>query len=240
MTFSPRVKYILGAVTLVLAMLVGAVHYTSFCDLQAVTLDGRTVDNFDRRFGLHSERSVVRQPLDSIARALLHDKDVRRVDIRFAIPNGLEIITNSFTPTSFVLSEKTGKLYGLDRQARVVAIPDHWDDWERPVLVNARVDDMFEPCRDVRVPIVLDDLQRLRDEHADLYRVITEVDFAQPDFLVVSLAGLESRLWVNAADVYVQLERFVRFVHNFTPDLDSTRIIDLRFDNQIVCSVKGR
>ncbi|MCB2229718.1 hypothetical protein KQH82_03310 [bacterium] len=240
MRMSRRTRYTLGAATLALALLVVVIHYTGFCELQAVTLDGQAVGDFDGRLGLKASKSVVDQPLDSVAHALLTSDEIRKVDIHYSIPSGIEIVTNKFDPVCFVISERTGKLYGLDHRARVIAIPDRWDNWEHPILVNTRVEEMFEPCRDVRVPMVLADLQRLADEHADLYRVVTEIDFSQADYLVITLSGLEGKLWVTAGGLYDQLERLVRFLYNFSPSLDSARIIDLRFENQIVCSVKGR
>lgn len=240
MKLTRRTRYTLGAATLAMALLVVVIHYTGFCELQAVTLDGRAVEDFDNRLGLKPSRSLIDQPLDSVAQALLTSNEIRKVDIRYTIPSGIEIVTNKFDPVCFVVSERTGKLYGLDHQARVIAIPEDWENWEHPVLVNARVKEMFEPCDDVRVPMVLADLQRLSDEHADLYRVVAEIDFAQADYLVITLSGLQGKLWVTAGGLYDQLERLVRFVYNFSPRLDSVRIIDLRFENQIVCSVKGR
>lgn len=240
MNLSRRVIYVLAAATLVLALLVVAVQFTGLCELEAVTLDGQSIDDWRDRLGLQPERSVVRQPLDSLARTLLGEDDIRKVDIRIAIPGRLDILTNRFDPVCFVLSEKTGKLYGLDREARVIEVPETWLDWEHPVLVNAGVEQMFEPCRDVRVPMVLADLTRLVADHTDLYRVIAEIDFGNADHLDITIAGLPCRLWVTAGSVYDQLERFVRFIYNFSPDLDSTRIVDLRFENQIVCSTKGR
>ncbi|MBD3402337.1 hypothetical protein GF420_05535 [candidate division GN15 bacterium] len=240
MIFTRRTTFLLLGGTLLLAALVVLLQFTSTCQLEAVTLDGDPVADWEARLGLHQGTSVVRQPLDSLARAMLAWEDVRRVDIGYRLPGTITIRTNQFDPVCFVLSEKTGKVYGLDGDAHVIRIAEDWDDWEHPVLVNAGVREMFEPCGDVRVAMVLDQLRRLQEDHADLYRLIAEIDFTAADHLVVNVAGLPCRLWITAGQLHAQLERFVRFMYNFSPGLDSVRVIDMRFDNQIVCSVKDR
>lgn len=233
-----RTRKIILAVGIVLLVVVGVIHLTDFCRLEAVTLDGEPVENWSAEFGMDSTELIVSQPLDSIVDALLADEDIHRVDIRYAVPDGIEIITNNFKPAAFVLSERTGKMYGLDSKARVVPLKADVTDWERPLLVNARTEKLFEPCADVRAAIVLEQLEMVRDEYEDLYRLITEIDFVNSDYLVVTVKGLPYKLWLTAARLHEQMDDFVRFIDKYEPDLEDVKLIDIRFDDMIVCSVK--
>ena len=237
--FSVRVKKILIGAVVGLAAMVITVQVSDLFRLEAVTLNGESMENYQERLGLTAGALVTSQPLDAIADSMLSTDDVRKIDIDVSLPGRVDIVTNRFESTALILSENTGKLYGLDRHGLVVPLRTDDVNWECPLLVNARIRDLYEPCGDVRVPMILEQLDRLRDENDDLYRLIAEIDLAERDHLELTIAGLNYELWTTSSRLAEQLSEFVAFVQNYTPDLADVIRIDLRFDEMIICGAKG-
>jgi hypothetical protein len=230
---------LLSAATLACATLVVTEQFGGVCRLEAVTLDGEPMENWSADMGLQKGKSLLDQPLDELAGGLLIDEDINKVDISYRLPNALAITTNDIDPVTFVVSERTGKLYGLDVFGRVVPLRPTDEDFERPVLVNAGVTAMFEECRDSRVSLAVGQLNEFRSDHTDLFRLIAELDFTNSDRIVVTVSGLPVALWVAADRLSEQMDQFVDFVEEYGPALDSVTAIDMRYPGQIVL-VAGR
>lgn len=230
-------KRTIGSLVIVLlcGTIVYGLHFSSTCHLEAVTLDGDTVTDWQGGMGLWADQSVLDQPLDSLADALLARDDIHQVSIRYRLPDRIAIQTNQFSPVAFVVSERTGKLYGLDRGGRVVPLEATVENWERPVLVNAGVESLFAVCRDPRSEIVLCELEALQEGSEDIYRLVAEVDFASPDRVMVSVSGLTPHVWVNADRLADRVQEFMEFVQTYAPRLDSVTVVDMRFADQIIC-----
>ena len=233
-TLSRKRKLILLSLFLVGLSVVVIVNFTNICNLQAVTFDGEPVTKFDEKLGLEPTSPILNQPLDSLGEALLQRKGIVKVDIDYNLPNRIDIKTNRFTPVCFVLDTQTGQLRGLSHEGRVVAIPDNQTDWEHPTLTNVDAGNLYEYCPDERVQILVPQLEKLRDRHTDLYRLITEIDFGSRDELVATISGLPYKLRMSAEGFLDQIDDFLYFIERFAPDLDSTKMIDLRFDDMIV------
>ncbi|MBN1211818.1 MAG: hypothetical protein JXA92_04510 [candidate division Zixibacteria bacterium] len=210
------------------------VNLTDVCRLEAVALDGRDVDGWDKKYGLDEHGTVFSQPLDNLALQLLGRRDIARVEIDYHLPDGLEITTNDFEPVCFVVSRYGGRLYGLDEQARVISLDRGNINWEHPCLTNVKVSRLFEMCGDYRVNLVVSQLEELRRQHLDLYRLVNEIDFESDHFLLVSVSGLSFRLKVKAESFLRQFNVFIRFLESFNTHLDSVRVVDLRFDDMII------
>jgi len=178
MLFSKKVKLLLVAVTALGAGLMAVVNFTDACRLESVTLDGELLDDWQERFDVLSAGPILNQSLDSLAKLLLSHPGVFKVDLAYGIPHALHIRTNDFTPSCFLLDQTTGRLLGLDAEGRVVPLAATELDWEHPVLTNVKADKLFSHCPDVRVPLVVDRLERLYETHRDLYRLIDEIDFS--------------------------------------------------------------
>lgn len=216
------------------------VNFTNICLLEAVTLDGKQVENFDRKYGLNPKTDVLDQPLDSLSDALLAKKGIVKVDIDYNVPHGIEIRTNQFTPSCFILDSENERLLGLSDEGRVVTIPEQQQNWEHPTLVNVKVGHLYDHCPDPRVDILMPQLRRLEGGHVDLYRLITEVDFANSDYLIVTVSGVPFKLRVSADRFADQMDEFIEFIEKFTPDLTRTKFVDLRFDDMIIRTGESR
>ena len=227
---------------LVTGILVGAafsayVKYADACRLHEVSVNSCSVKNWSDRYGLREGESIIDQPLDSLAEALLDRKDIYRVDLSYSLPDNLQIRVNNMSPVGFVLDRISGKLYGLDRQARLVELNQSETEWERPVFTSVKTGRLFSRCADVRIKVVLDQLEQLYEKNIDLYRLVDEVDFGNRTFLKVSLAGLNYRLKLRSENFLTDMERFVEFLTGFEPDLEQVKMLDLCFDDMIIAKV---
>ena len=92
-------------------VLVVTVNFTDACRLRAVTLDGEPVENWQAKFSMLRSAPLTLQPVDRLAKQLLADDDVFKVDVRFQLPGQIDIRTNEFVPVCFVGGQETGKLF---------------------------------------------------------------------------------------------------------------------------------
>jgi hypothetical protein len=221
------------------AALFAIVNFAPVCHLHAVTLNDEPIEDFRQRYGLDSEASILHQPLDSLVEGLLNDKDVVKVDIEYRLPDALDIVTNRFTPVCFVLDKQSNRLFGLTDDGRVVPIPGGHADWEHPVIANVAVGRVLACCPDDRIGLLVKQLRELRADHADLYRLIAQIDLAERNFAVVTISGLPYRLKLTVENFQEQLKALVDFLEKFSPDLGSTVLIDMRFRDMIVNVEEG-
>ena len=227
-------RVLLLILVFILTGLAVTVDFTGLCRLEAVTLDGSPLEGWEEEYGLSRGSMILRQPLDHLAAAILAEDEVVKVDIDYRLPRRIEIRTNRFAPVCLVLDNKSGTMKGLTAQGRVVLLEPETVDWENPVLVNVIADSLYGFCSDHRVRCVVPQLTEVRENYTDLYRLIDEIDFGSPDCLTLSFSGLPYRLRVDAGQLAWQLEGFVVFLEQYQPNLEATRILDLRFDDMII------
>ena len=232
---SRRMKLLLMAATLVVAVLTVIVNFTDACRLEMVTLDGLPVSDWPQQYDMLRQGSLFRQPFDSLAQALLAGENTFQVDISCSWPHTLQIRTNAFEPVCFLVDKTTGRIWGLDLGGRAVPLDHAVTDWERPVLTGIGGIRAFQYARDVRVKVVVDQLASLRHRNRNLLRLVDEVDFETTDYLQVALAGQSYRLVVRPERLVADLERLVELITRFDADLDGVSRIDLRYDSLIIC-----
>ncbi|MBU8932920.1 MAG: hypothetical protein KOO62_02825 [candidate division Zixibacteria bacterium] len=212
------------------------VNFTDACRLQGATLDGMAVEEWASRFALDGEKPIIRQPIDSLAKALLDNDGVFKVDIAYRLPHELDIRTNAFEPVCFVVGQSSGKLFGLNIEGRLIRLSGYEPDWERPVLTGVETGSLYSTCTDARVSVVIDELETLRRERIDVYRLIDEIDFSDSGFLRLVVSGLSFHLKVRARVMVDDMQRFVEFIMSYDADLNDAKCFDLRYDNMIICS----
>ncbi|UCD64700.1 MAG: hypothetical protein JSW34_04490 [Candidatus Zixiibacteriota bacterium] len=236
MTLPKKVMWILTALTVVGVGSLTVVNYSDACLLKEVTYNRGPVDDWQNAFGLSAERSVVRQPVDSMAQALLERKSVFKVDVDYSLAGGIDITINDFEPACFLLDSASGDLYGVSHEGRVIGLRYLEFSWEHPVLTSLKAGRLHSRCEDARVTVVVEQLKLLRRENIDLHRLVDEIDFAKEDHLRLTIAGLPYRLKVRAERLFDDLGRFMEFVSRFSPDMDNVRTVDLRFDEMVICA----
>lgn len=216
------------------------VNFTSVSNLKAVTFNGELVEDFKTGLGLSQELPILKQPLDSLSEALLARDDIARVEIDYSLPNRLKIVTNRFDLVCFALDMRTGRLSGLTTEGRIVPIDPNQSDWELPTITSVKVGRLYQYTGDIRVRVIVESLIKLKKKHRDLFRLITEINLAKPDFIRLSISGLPYYLRARAAELDEQMVGFLRFLEKYHPSLDDTRELDLRFDDMIIQVRKGR
>lgn len=232
---SREVRLLVGIVLMTAIGLVLAVRYTELCELKAVTLNGEKVNGWDRQLGLRRSATILQQPVDSVADALLSQQGIRAVQIDYVLPNTLHIRTNDLTPVCYMLDANVGILYGLDATGRAVPLDKSTaPDWEQPFITGASVVRLFSYSTDGRVAMVIPQLLAIRDRHPQLYHLIEEVDFSRPEYLTVRIAGLPCVLKLHADQFQSRLDEFVNFAERYQADLFTASAFDLRYDDMIV------
>jgi hypothetical protein len=232
-SWSARLRLALLIVAVCGIVLFVCVEYGGMQQLQAVTLDEQPLTDWGR-LALNPGKPMLRQPVARVAEQLLCDTATVKVDISYELPASMHITTNRIAPTCYVVDKLSGRILGLDDQARAIPLRAVDQTWELPVLTGVKTRGWFETCADARVSLVVPHLIRLADDNADLYRLIDEVDFSSDSLLTVTMSGLPYQLSVTADAFYRQVTDFVKFAEDFHPRVDSVARFDLRFDEMII------
>ena len=235
------VKIKIGLTAFILFGIIGlfALNYTGIFKLEVVTVNASVIEAENASYTLNAGQPVIRQPIDSLAKSLLKKNNIYKVDIDYNLPNTVDIKINNFQPACLVLDQVSKQLYGLNNCGRVIPLENAEYSWNNPILTSVTVGKMFDHCRDFRICQVVKLLIELKNHNLELYRLIDEIDFGNSGFLKVSIDGLSYRLIVRSHNLLGDLNRFVEFVSRFQPDLEGVRLMDLCFDDMIVCS-KGK
>ena len=232
--FTKEVKIVVLFLTLVASGLLVAVQYTELCSLQAVTLNGQKVENWESELGLVRSRGILHQPLDSLADALFARQGVRHVAINYFLPNTLHVITTDLSPVCYVHDDVSGTLFGLDETARVVPLESDIRDWELPVLTGVRIRLLFTQCADARVSLVVPQLLELRAQRPDFFRLISEISFTNPEYLTIAISGLPCTVHILPLDLMARMDDFITFMEHYKAEPFGASSFDLRYDNMIV------
>lgn len=219
---------------------VGYVKYAQACRLNRVVIDNTIIENWQDKYKMLTQASILSQPLDSFSLKLLEKKSIYRVDLSYNHPGQIDIKLNDFKPVCYVLDRITGRLFGLDEQARLISIKENETGFDHPVMTSVKTKNLFKRCADPRVKVVVDQLKNLAETNSDLYRLIDEIDFGNSSYLKTAIAGMPFRLKVRTENFEEELKRFVEFNNDFNPDLSDVNLIDLRFGTMIVASGRNK
>lgn len=236
MMLPKKIKLSLIAFIIFGTTLLSVVNFTDYFALEVVSVNASVLDNWSDKYSLDANKPITRQPLDSLASLLIKKNHIYKVDINYALPNKIEIKTNNYKPVCFVLDRITKKVYGLDSDSRVVLLKYSDYTWDNPILTSLTITKPFGYCMDYRVKDVVQAIQKLKKQNRDLYCLIDEIDFGNTGFLKVSIDGLPYRLKVRYNYLREDMDKFIRFVSRFDPNLENIALLDLRYDEMIVCS----
>jgi hypothetical protein len=228
-----EIRILIAVVGLGLAGLVLLVKFTDVCQLQAVTLNGQAVPQWSS-LGLNPNRNLFRQPVDSVAKAMLAQSGIVHVDIKYQLPNGLSITTNDLAPVCYVLDEFSGTMYGVDRTGRTVLLEQSSIDWERPIITGVRVRGAHDFTSDARVSMLIPQLNRLQSEFPDLFRLTEEINLSHPDYVRISISGLRYSLKLPCETLADRFADFRRFMNRFKPATAGVSTFDLTYDDMII------
>ncbi len=231
-----KIKLSLIAFVVFGTTLLSVVNFTDYFKLEIVTVNASELDNWSGKYNLSENNAITNQPLDSLAIALMKKSNIYKVDINYSLPNKIEIKTNHYNPSCFVLDRLSKKIYGLDSDARVVELENSDFSWDNPILTSLTITKPYGFCLDYRVKIVVTELEKLKQQNRDLYCLIDEIDFGNSSVLKISIDGLSYRLKVTHDYLLDDIHKFISFVSRFDPKLEKITLLDLRYDEMIVCS----
>ncbi|MDF1545637.1 MAG: hypothetical protein P1R58_11105 [bacterium] len=229
-----RVKAAMFGLIIFSLALALTVNFTGLFVLEAVEVDGAAIENWPEQFNLLSSAPIMSLPVDSLASQMLSRKGVHKVDLSLTLPDKVVITTNRFEPVCLILSQSTGRMYALDQSGRVIPIPSNHQDAGMPVISGTECGRLYQRCRDQRLPSLIEDMVRLREENTDLYYLIEEIDLTESACAVVTVVGLDYRLKVRTHAFRTDMLRFTEFVTRFDPMLEGTKYLDFLNDNMIV------
>ena len=235
---SKKTKFLFALTLSGMLIVILIVGFTEVCTLRAVTVDGQSVEKWNKKSPLEADKSILRQPLKDFVKNLLADDKTLKLDYKYSWPHTLNVKLNSISPDCLLLDRNSATLYGVDEKARVLPLQPEFVDWERPVLTGISVRKVYQCPTDIRLRKVLPALDKLRSEKTNFYRLIEQVDFASKDFVEITVAGHEHTVKVRAECFYDDILRYVDFVARYQPQLEGIKVIDLRQDGQIV--TKGK
>ncbi|KAA3635061.1 MAG: hypothetical protein DWP97_05580, partial [Calditrichaeota bacterium] len=176
------------------------------------------------------------QPADSVVATLLEKKSIYKVDLSYMLPNEIEIKTNNYEPVCFGLDRFSGTIYGITDEGRIVSLKNCTYNWDNPILTSISVPKVYGFATDFRVKNIVKELLKLQKQNLDLYKLIDEIDFGNSYFLKVSIDGLSYRLKLRSDNFINDLNKFISFVTKYNPDLTQVKLVDLRFDEMIICN----
>ncbi len=229
-----EIRILVAVIGLGLAGLVLLVKFTDVCQLQAVTLNGEPLSQWDRELGLNRSKNLFRQPLDSVASAMLAQSGIIHVDIKYQLPNGLSISTNDLEPICYVLDEFSGIMYGADQTGRAVALDPATIDWERPIITGVRIRGLHQFCSDSRVAVLVPQILRLEQEYPELFHLIEEVNLSNPEYVRVAISGLRYTLKLPSDKFAERFADFRKFMSRFKPATAGVSSFDLTYDDMII------
>ncbi|MGH8014785.1 MAG: cell division protein FtsQ/DivIB [Candidatus Zixiibacteriota bacterium] len=217
---------------------VSIIKFTEVCNLQAVTINGKTPDQWDKKTPLIKDKSILRQPLDEFVLSSFANDQTLKLDFRYDWPHTLNVKVNSISPDCLLLDKYTSTLFGLDKSGAVLPLSPDLIDWERPVFTGVGVNKLYQLPQDIRVHAVVNALAETKSQKLNFYRLIEQIDFDSPDFLEVRIAGCPQIVRLRAEFFYEDINRYIDFVARFQPQLDGVKVIDLRQNGQII--TKGK
>lgn len=236
MSLPREIRIILCLLMLAVACVGVAVAYTDICHLRRVTLNGEPVVDWRGELGLYRRTSIFNQPLDSLAEALLARPGMRQVKISYALPDGLDIRTNTIEPVCFFLDSASGRLYGVDNSGRIVPARIPAPPFGRPIISGARMVRLYDCPDDPRVPAVVADYLKVRERHPVIDSLLAEIDLSDPQGVSATLSDNLVRLELPSDSFGVRLQRFMDFQRQYPEALYTARDIDLRYQTMLVCA----
>ena len=236
---SKRTRLSVYAIIFSMMLAVAVISFTDVSTIEAVSLGGIAVRDWTAKYNLKKNTSVLDQPYDKLTERMLRPDSALKVEISFSWPHTLKLELNSITPCCLLLDKKSGSIFGLDKNCRVVPLAESAVDWERPLFTGIDNIKLYEVCSSSRLRRVLEALEKLREENINFYRLIEQIDFAKNNRIEIIISGLDHKVWVSADRTFGDLSRYLEFISGFELDLENIRLIDMRLEEMVITREKG-
>jgi len=146
--------------------------------------------------------NIFRIDTDDVLHDALKQAEIDNVNLSLSLPDGLTAEVNRFEPAAFVWGKK---LYGLDRNCRLIPYDTTWEDFNLPVFTGVTANHLFAGLNDYRAVDVLAGLEMAREEFPELYVQIAEVDFSDRVYIKIYTTTSAMEYLATAQDFKAQL-----------------------------------
>jgi len=155
-------KLSIYAIMISMVLALAVISFTGISNIEAVSLSGTVVNGWAEKYNLKKNSSVLNQPYEKLTDQMLRPDSALKVEISFSWPHTLNLELIFVTPCCLLLDKDNGRIFGMDKNCRVVPLAETAVDWERPLFTGIEKIKLYEVCRDSRVKRVLDALEKLR------------------------------------------------------------------------------
>ncbi len=224
----------LGCIVTAVTLLV-VVNFTDAFQLQSIYLNSEEIQNWHEDF---DSTNVINLSLEQTANTMLDKNGIYKVDLKVDLPNNIEIISNDFDAVCYMVDKNSGKIYGLDKDARLISLKNQFNDWELPIITGVAAGKLYHRINDTKIAILAGKINLLREKHNDLYRILEEIDVSNEKYLKVYPAGLPYYLKIRLEKFNYDLDRFVDFIGKYDLVLDEINQINFCCDDMVICREK--
>jgi hypothetical protein len=225
---------VLLLVAVMLASALGMVRYSGLCQLRNVTFEPESfagdIELMDPAIG----QNLFDAPTDDVINRLLDRKDVIRVDYDYILPDEINIKVNRIRPIALIICNTGGELYFLDDHYLLLPCDDEIGYIDFPVITGLGNCTAFKKVQETRMPLVIRQLGRLKEDCTDFYLAISSIDMSNSESISLYLDGLPCRIDVNAGSLYDSLKNLRAFLLDFNPDLSEIDRLDMTNEGLII------
>ncbi|MCX6825918.1 MAG: hypothetical protein NTV06_01425 [candidate division Zixibacteria bacterium] len=239
MIFRVRWPFLLMAIFTVLAAgVVTAAVFTDFFNLKTVKIEPADYTQDLSKLHLTLGRNIFAVPITDAIVYLLSNPNVFRVEANYDLPDGIIFKVNHIKPVALMLGEDGRTIFGLDERCRPIPVEQSTSELELPLITGLRECVLYQKVTDERVGLILRQLNQLKQDHGDFYQIISSIDLAGNDSVILYMDGIPFQMVMYAGQFYKRVEELRQFLLGFKPDLNQIKKIDLRTEGQIIATRK--
>ena len=220
--------------TVVMATSIGVCKYTRLFSLRHITIDPTEHIEDGRSLGLTMEQNLFAASLDNAAESLLKNERVLKVDIDYALPDGLDIMVNDIKPLAVVVGSDGKELYALDERCYLLPYSDSEGCFDYPIIAGLNKTRPYKKVNYQRLYLLVDQLNCLKENCMDFYLALSCIDMTNEDYISVYVDGLPFPVDMYAGSLYERIKDLEIFLLDFNPDLNDVARLDMRSEGLII------
>jgi len=230
-----RKKYLyLLAAAIFMATIVSVLRYSGFLKLRTVTISDEAfscdLDLMNQALG----QNIFSVPVDATMDKLMGNKEVVRVDVAYALPDGIEIDINKIYPEALVLANDGRTLYQLAGSGRLLPYDGTVSDFNVPLITGVGNCRPYDLAGNGRIGLIMEQMARLKDDCMDFYLATSNIDLSGGHRISIFIDGLSFEIETYAGTLYDSMIRLKLFLMNFSPDLQGIKKLNMRNEELII------
>jgi hypothetical protein len=229
--------YMLAASVLMTAA-IGVMRFSGLFNFREVEIDScykpKSMKVVEQSLGMN----LFSVPVSAIIDSFLSNREVRKVDVDYRLPDRIRIKLNDIRPVALVVGSGTPSIYALDRNRFILPFEETSRHIDVPVISGLDHISPYRQADDVRLSTIIEQLEDLKSECIDFYLAISNIDLSKADCISIYLDGLSFPIITYAGALYRTIKSLKIFLLEFNPDLMGVKKLDLRSDKLIIATVK--